>query len=322
MRRELVEQLAKITPEETEILKGNTGIDRSIYTEDRAFVIDRKKILDEGALIKIRTHTRFIPFPEHSHNYVEMVYMCKGVTHHMVDGTPIELKEGDILIMNQFARQEIAAAGEDDIALNFIILPEFFDETLRRIGHQDSALKEFLISGLQSQSASMTYLHFKVADVVPIQNLMENLTYSLLYEKNDSKADELTMALLFMQLLKHTAKMKTDRKSYERKLVLDALAYMEIHYRDGSLSDFAADNYCELSMLSRLIKKYTGFTWQELLQQKRMARACELLETSELAVADIAVAVGYENISFFHRLFKRFYDQSPKQYRKSQKEWG
>lgn len=317
MRKELLEKLSVITPEEQEILSGAEQIDRSIYTEESRFIIDRKKLLNEGHMIKIRTHTRFLPFPEHSHNYVEMVYMCQGCTRHKIDGAPVTLREGEILIMNQWARQEIEAASRDDIAVNFIILPEFFDITLRLIGHGDNALKDFLISSVQTQEAPMTYLHFQVADVLPIQNLMENLIYSLLYKAMEDKADELTMGLLFMELLGQLHQMTTDQKSYDRKLVLDALAYMDIFYKNGSLSEFAKLNHCSLTSLSRLIQKFTGFTWQNLLQQKRMSCACELLEETSLSVAEIAVAIGYENVSFFHRLFRRYYGQSPKQYRVS-----
>ena len=51
--------------------------------------------------------------------------------------------------------------------------------------------------------------------------------------------------------------------------------------------------------LSRAIHSFTGATYTELVQQKRMRQAAYLLETSGLTVADIAVAVGYENVSLF-----------------------
>ena len=59
----------------------------------------------------------------------------------------------------------------------------------------------------------------------------------------------------------------------------------------------------------------TGATYTELVQQKRMRQAAYLLETSGLTVADIAVAVGYENVSYFHRLFQKTYGISPRKYR-------
>ncbi|UKI38518.1 MAG: hypothetical protein L6V93_04080 [Clostridiales bacterium] len=51
--------------------------------------------------------------------------MCKGETTHIVNGRKIVLREGELLFLGQNASQEILPASEDDIAVNFIILPDF-----------------------------------------------------------------------------------------------------------------------------------------------------------------------------------------------------
>ncbi len=53
----------------------------------KEFTIDSEKMLTKGRLIDIRTHTRFIAFPPHKHNYIEIVYMCSGQTEHMINGS-------------------------------------------------------------------------------------------------------------------------------------------------------------------------------------------------------------------------------------------
>ena len=65
--------LRVISPEERSLLSGMDEIQRGIYMEANSDVIDAKKLLDSGRLIAIRPHTRFSHFPEHSHNYVEVV---------------------------------------------------------------------------------------------------------------------------------------------------------------------------------------------------------------------------------------------------------
>ena len=69
--------------------------------------------------------------------------MCQGSTVHTINGERIELKTGELLILNQNAVQEIEPAGRDDIAVNFLILPEFFDQTLRMIGGRGESVKGF-----------------------------------------------------------------------------------------------------------------------------------------------------------------------------------
>ena len=93
VHQELINRLSIITEEEQEILSGRLEIDRTRYTEQSQLIIDSKKMLDHGKLIQIRPHTRFVHFPKHRHNYVEVVYMCQGQTTHLIDGTQILLKK-------------------------------------------------------------------------------------------------------------------------------------------------------------------------------------------------------------------------------------
>ena len=134
MNADILKQLEAITPEEQDILEGKAEINKELYMDSTSMVVDRRKLLENGKLIQIRTHTRFVHFPKHTHNYVEVIYMCKGKTSHILNGDEVTLKEGELLFLNQNATQEIMPAGAHDIAVNFIILPEFFDQSLLMIG--------------------------------------------------------------------------------------------------------------------------------------------------------------------------------------------
>ena len=316
MDKELLEYLGGITPEEKEILSGRNSVDRALYSDRRDFVIDSHKILDTGKLIEIRPNTRFVHFPVHTHNYVEMVYMCSGHTEHVINGSEIELKSGEILILNQHARQEIKPAGRDDIAVNFIIMPEFFDRTLNMLGNRDNMLRDFLIGCLSSDDSPVSYLHFRIADILPIQNLTENLVWTIIHgSSDDDDIKRNTMGLLFLQLLNYTDKIDYNSESYEHETVMNVLQYIKNNYRRAELKEIAEILNCEFTWLSKTVRKLTGLTYTELLQQERIARACELLRDTSLTVDDISVAVGYENVSYFHRLFRKFYGTSPRQYR-------
>ena len=93
------------------------------------------------------------------------------------------------------------------------------------------------------------------------------------------------------------------------------LRYIDSEYQSASLSDFSRKVKEEEYVLSRMIKKNTGRTFKDLLQEKRLSKACELLKNTDISIADISVLVGYDNTSFFHRLFRRTYDMSPRDYR-------
>lgn len=316
MNAELIKQLSVITEEERQILDGQKGIDKKLYTEKKELVIDCNKLLQKGKLIQVRPHTRFIHFPKHRHNYIEVIYMCKGSTTHIVDGNKVVLEEGDLLFLNQNAVQEILPAGEGDIAINFIILPQFFDTTFEMIGGDENLLREFLVGSLCEDSRASSYLYFHVADILPIQNLVENMVWSLLNNSHNKRSsNQITMGLLILHLLNHMDKMETGQKAFEQEFVVNVLNYIETNYRAGSLSELASSMGYDLYWMSREIKKRTGKTYKELLQTKRMNQAAYMLANTKVPISEIIQMVGYDNSSYFFRKFKERYGISPRKFR-------
>ncbi len=317
MREELLQHLRQITEEEKALLQGHSDIRKEIYTSGREFVVDNAKLLKRGHLIEIRPHTRFAHFPKHRHNYAELVYMCSGSTTHIINDTEeIVLKEGDLLFLNQAAAHEILPAGRNDIAVNFIILPEFFDRTLSMI-ERDNVLRSFLVSTLSNHDSQITYLHFQAKEILPIQNLIENMLWNLIDKKPGTNAiNQITMGLIFMNLSVFADSITKSRPgNYEQDLIFQILKYIETHYRNGKLADISAEIKLPAYYVSRLLKKYTGHTFKELLQQQKLQQAVYLLSQTTLSVDDIIDAVGYNNSSFFYRIFREKYGCSPKEYR-------
>ncbi len=314
MDKEILRLLQKITAEEQAILDGRTTIDREIYMQGQTNTVNAGKLLAAGKLITVRPHTRFIHFPKHTHDYVEVVYMCTGQTTHVVNGKTIGLQAGELLFMNQRATHEILEAGQEDVAVNFLVLPEFFNTVLPLMGEEETPLRRFLVDCLCSQSRDAGFLHFKVSGVTPIQNLVENLLFILLREtSNKRKMSQMTMALLFMQIMDHTREL--DTPDAEQTAIFQALAYIESHYATGSLTELAERLHYDLHSLSRQIKQKTGKTYTELVQEKRLSQAVFLLKTTDRNIEDIARGVGYENIGYFHRIFKEAFGLSPRSYR-------
>ena len=310
----LYEKLCVITEEEQEILDGRRDIDRDLYMQGQGSTINSRKLLASGKLITIRPNTRFIHFPEHTHDYVEVVYMYSGETTHIVDGKKILLKQGELLFMNQSATHEVCQAGEGDIAVNFIVLPEFFSTPLALIGEEPTPLHKFLVDCLCGEGSAAGCLHFEISEVKPIQNLLENLLWILIQETpNKRKISQMTMTLVLMQLLAHTEALTTANP--KDAIVWQVLRYVEENYVTGSFADLANQLHYDPSWLSREIKRKTGKTYTQLAQEKRLAQAAFLLRNTARNVDDIAVAVGYENVSYFHRIFAEAYGQSPKHYR-------
>ena len=316
MNQQLLDELRRISPEEEGILAGK-GPDSDIYTSRKADMVDAAKLLERGRLITVRPSTRFAYFPPHRHNYIEMVYMCQGLSHHVVDGDDILLKEGELLLLSLKARQELFPAGEEDIAVNFIVLPQFFDEGLRMLGETESPLRNFLVNALQGRS-EVSYLHFRVADILPIQNLLENLIWSLWkHEANQRAINQAAMGLLFLNLVNYSDRIRFEPGKRRASLQLEILNYIEDHYVDGDLADLAEELGYDFFWLSRKIKQLTGRNYTQLVQTKRLQQAAYLLTQTSMRVDEIGLKVGYENRSYFYRLFKKEMGETPRAYRLS-----
>lgn len=310
----ILEKLRPHTVEEECFLHGDS-FDRSIYMSGEGAVVNSRKLLKEGRLITLRPHTRFIHFPAHSHDYIEVVYMCSGETSHIINGETVELREGELLFLAQNAKQEILPAGENDIAVNFIVLPEFFDRPLAMIDDFDSPLGSFMIECLRNGGDKTSYLHFEVSDVPQIQNLIENLIFSVIEsEPPDSGIMGLTMGLLFLELLRRTERIKSVAPTDE--LMIEVHRYIDENYINGSLAELAKRLHYDPCWLSREIKKRTGKNYTDIVADKRLSRACFFLKNTDMSIVEISETVGYCNASYFHRIFKQKYGASPASYRK------
>lgn len=317
MQQALLEHLRKITEEERRILDGSDGVDRDLYTSGQDFTVDSRKMLKEGKLIAVRTHTRFVHFPPHRHNFIEVLYVCEGSLTNIIDGKEVVIRKGELLFLNQFTHHEILPAGEDDIAINFMLLPEFFDVAYTMAGN-NNVLGDFLVNVLRQDEERGEYLHFKVAEVFQIQNLLENIIYSEVMEEWDqTRINQTTMGLIFLYLVDSVqyVEMRLPNQ-YENMIAMTTLDYIERKYRTATLTELCKELHLPMHVLSRLIKKNTGFNFKELLQRRRLNKAAELMCDTDLPVGDIIAAVGYENNSYFHRVFKERYHMTPGAFRR------
>ncbi len=314
MDQQILDRLCAITGEEQAILDGRTSIDRDIYMQGQDNTVNSRKLLSSGKLITLRPHTRFIDFPQHRHDYIEMIYMCSGNTLHLVNGREINLHQGELLLLSQSATHEVRSASRQDVAVNFIILPDFFSTTLSVLGEEETPLRRFLVDCLCGRKSNPAYLHFQVAHVKPLQNLVENLIWALLMDTpNRRKVSQLTMSALFLQLMGSVENLMTDGEN--EAAVFQVLRYVETEYTRGSLTELAQLLHCDVCWLSREIKRKTGKTYTQIVQDKRLAQAAFLLKNTDRNISDISLAVGYENISYFHRIFFEAFGKSPRQYR-------
>lgn len=316
MDKWLLEQMKVVNQEEQAYLNGDIQVQKDLYTRKDIFEIDSKMFLEQGKLVTVRHHSRFVDFPLHRHNYIEMVYVCTGEITHYIDGKTLVTKPGDMLLMNQYIEHSVKMAGTDDLGINFIALPEFFDIPLQMM-KKHNAIADFLIEALRHSRHTPQYLVFHLQEHKSVTNLLENMIASLFFKnKNEDEINQYSMGLVFLYLINHLDTLaQNSSNSYEDIIIQATLKYIDSEYKTATLSHIADDFKLSLPALSRMIKKNTGFTFLELLMRKRFQKAIMLLIETKLPVEDIVADIGYENQSHFYRQFKKRYGMTPSQYR-------
>ena len=248
-----------------------------------------------------------------SREYPELLYLLRGSARFRIGGNEGSLTQGELLLLGQNTPLEPLTREPESEMVSFFIKPELLADILSFLGTEETPLRVFVLKCL-GQEMPYGYLHFHVGGVRQVGNLMENLLLHLLERPDSRRAIPLyTLGLLFVQLLEESDKLTMGIR--EQQSVLGVLQYLERNYAGGSLTEVAQALHCDVAWLSREIKRRTGRTYTELLQERRLRQAAWLLENTDQRVSDIALSVGYENISYFHRIFRQHYGCSPKKYR-------
>ena len=308
MRKDIIDKLMELTQEEKEILEGKHSIDQSIYTDYKQFIIDSKKILADGQLINIRKHTRFIEFPAHKHNYIEFNYVYKGKLTEVIHNKKIELQEGEIIFLNKDITHAIEESSEDDIIINFIIRPEFFDFILN-LSESDNIIFNFLLKSLYlNKNSKGEYLYFKVSNENNIQEILEKIIIEI-YEPTmmSSTTIKLLVGLLIVELIKKPNNIEVySEDNYDNLIIIEVLKYIDNNYSTATLFEISAIVNQPHYKISKLVKKHTNMTFKELLQEKRLNKAKQLLNETDISIVEIISLVGYENLTYFYKVILLF----------------
>lgn len=99
--------------------------------------------------------------------------------------------------------------------------------------------------------------------------------------------------------------------------VQKAISYIKAHYQeDIKLSLLARQVGLSKNHLCTLFRRETGFRFVDFLHQVRIDRACQLLLTTGLRVSEIAACVGYRDAKYFSKVFQKYKNISPSEYRR------
>lgn len=316
IKGEILEKLITFSKEEVDILNGDINIDESIYEKVRKNSIDVDKLLLPEELISIRKHTRFIDYPEHFHNYFELMYVFNGELRQVINGREVVLKKGEYALLNRNVSHSIIKSGEDDIIFNFIIRPEFFDY-ISTLMDSENEIFNFILESMYSNYVDGKCFLFRVSHDEAIKSIVENIITALYsHEPSRNVKIKLYVGLLLTEFTNCVDGVELlGESNYDNVMNIKILNYILKEFREGSLAAIAAQLHQPEYKICRVVKKYTGRTFKQIVQDTRLNYAGKLLLTTRMPINEIMNEVGYENITYFYKIFKAKYSSTPNEYR-------
>jgi len=128
--------------------------------------------------------------------------------------------------------------------------------------------------------------------------------------------------LVLLDRVSASAQNKATNGGRLPQIVSDTLSYIDSNYtKDISLSDAAKHFFVSAEYLSRVFKRYTGFTFSEYLTQYRIKEANKLLIQTDMKISEIAAACGFQSSNHFCKSYKKTVGTSALQYRKKTSLW-
>ena len=167
-----------------------------------------------------------------------------------------------------------------------------------------------------------------------IQHDYMQIIYSILY-KNDVQAHELFSDAPSRNLLKLSESSVFEmmkwasyvtsktfeyiKETREAETIVEKLKrYMADNYsKKLSRNDIASNVFLSPDYVSKIFYKETGVYIKDYLNELRLEKAKQLLHEGNMNISEIAVAVGFENFSYFSTLFKKSTGVSPSEYKKN-----
>ncbi|MEG2164692.1 MAG: PocR ligand-binding domain-containing protein [Ruthenibacterium sp.] len=101
-------------------------------------------------------------------------------------------------------------------------------------------------------------------------------------------------------------------------VIHQSVQYLQAHYAEHiTLDEMAGRVYLSSAYFSRVFKQETGFTFTAYLNKTRVERSKEMLVHQNIRLTDIALLVGFEDQSYFTKVFKKITGTAPLKYRET-----
>lgn len=256
-----------------------------------------------------RLSEEYLSVTTHWHEEAELTLIVKGNCHYQVDLVDYEVKEGDILFVPPLFLHAISKGTCEEV------ISETYVFHLNFLGGNstDICSTRYLAPMMNQEFAMPSLITEKHPVYASLRKIFDQITS--IYDEN-VEGYELVLKSLLLQtiflLLQYSKKFTNGEQGRYSEKLKSVLDYIEEHYAEPiSVAELAKLCYFSEYHFMRFFKKHMNMTCVEYMNNFRLEKAVELFEQGHVSILEVSMSVGFRNLSYFHRAFKKKYGMTP-----------
>jgi AraC-like DNA-binding protein len=250
---------------------------------------------------------------DHFHSYYEIYYLLSGSRIYFVQDRTYRVEQGDLVFIGKNVLHKTLQTKEPGHE-RFIV---HFDDAFlaSRAGPRMELLREPFACG--SPVVRLPRAEQRTVDGLVRRVVSEIRSKPPGYELVPPAAVTDLLLVVARYLREHAPLAASEDRSPKHAKISEVVRYLNGHYDEPlKLGEIAERFYVSPYHLSRTFKEVTGFAFSDYVILTRIKEAQRLLRETDLSVAEVAAASGFDNFSHFGKTFKRITRLSPREYRK------
>lgn len=264
---------------------------------------------DEVSISEVRGSNRI---PMHSHEFIEMIYICEGEVTHSYKGENTKLKKSGYIFIDYNQPHCLTEKSEDLCIIRCLFIPEFIDSALKNNYTFSDVLSNYLI-GISPLTINSHKIFFDKND--EIKNELQHMLSE--FENKEIGYTQIMRSCLIKILVLSMRNLNAQNRNFgaiTRRMI--EYANKNFHKRK-CLGELSSELNYSCSKLSNLFKNEVGITYTRYIQQTRIRVSCHLLLQTNMSVEQIAERVGYSDVRAYRKNFKSIMEITPLKYRLS-----
>ncbi len=259
----------------------------------------------------------------HWHEEAELTLMTKGYGHYQIDLVDYEVKKGDILFVSPLFLHSVSLSNP---SIENEMVSETYVFHLNFLGGNstDVCSTRYLVPIMNHEIVLPCLITPAHPAYVSIRKIFNQI--ASLYNE-EVPGYELALKSLFLQVIflllqysKKQAKTTLPEEGTPADKLKNVLDYIELHYASPISVETLASVCCFSEYhFMRFFKKHMNMTCIEYINNVRLEKAVELFEQGNTSILDVSLSVGFHNLSYFHRAFKKKYGMTPRSFIKELK---